>query len=780
MEQIIKSDKNTDNGNVFYTVAMRGLVAFPKMVMHFDVAREKSVNAVERALKENGKLFLVAQHETYVDNPKASDLYKVGVVAEIRQVLKLPDNIMKVLVEGVYKANLVHLSDEGDVLKAEVKRIPTYSRARYDEVEAEALMRSVKDIFERYASFFPRMPKELLASVMAQESPVKLFEAVTFNCNLNYRDKQTLLEESNIINKLSVLFACLSSEVEILELESLINEQTKNSIEKGQKEYFLREQMRVIQEQLGENDGDEAFNYINDIMSLKTDEKSREKLLKEADKLTKLPPSSQEAFVIKNYLDTVLDLPWGKYTRAKLSIDKAEAVLEKDHYGLKKVKERILEFLAVHTLNPEIKGQIICLAGPPGVGKTSIAKSIARAMGRKYARVSLGGVRDEADIRGHRKTYVGAMPGRIITALQQAGSANPLILFDEIDKMCSDIKGDPSSAMLEVFDSEQNNAFRDHFIEIPFDLSKAVFITTANNISAIPQPLLDRMEIIELPSYTAEEKFHIARNHLIPKQLKEHGLKASQLKIEDGAVRDLIQFYTKEAGVRTLERYIASLCRKAAKKIASGEVKKVTVKSDSLKELLGVYKYLPDLVSKENQVGVVNGLAWTSVGGVLMPLEVLVLKGSGKIEVTGSLGDVMKESAKLAVSYSRSVVDKYSINPDFYKENDIHIHAPEGAVPKDGPSAGVTMVTALVSALSGIPVRADVAMTGEITLHGKVLPIGGLREKTMAAYKADIRTVVIPAANKPDLEEVDDVVKEKIEFVYAENISDVLGTALES
>lgn len=780
MEQIIKSDKNTDNGNVFYTVAMRGLVAFPKMVMHFDVAREKSVNAVERALKENGKLFLVAQHETYVDNPKASDLYKVGVVAEIRQVLKLPDNIMKVLVEGVYKANLVHLSDEGDVLKAEVKRIPTYSRARYDEVEAEALMRSVKDIFEHYASFFPRMPKELLASVMAQESPVKLFEAVTFNCNLNYRDKQTLLEESNIINKLSVLFACLSSEVEILELESLINEQTKNSIEKGQKEYFLREQMRVIQEQLGENDGDEAINYINDIMSLKTDEKSREKLLKEADKLTKLPPSSQEAFVIKNYLDTVLDLPWGKYTRAKLSIDKAEAVLEKDHYGLKKVKERILEFLAVHTLNPEIKGQIICLAGPPGVGKTSIAKSIARAMGRKYARVSLGGVRDEADIRGHRKTYVGAMPGRIITALQQAGSANPLILFDEIDKMCSDIKGDPSSAMLEVLDSEQNNAFRDHFIEIPFDLSKAVFITTANNIAAIPQPLLDRMEIIELPSYTAEEKFHIARNHLIPKQLKEHGLKASQLKIEDGAVRDLIQFYTKEAGVRTLERYIASLCRKAAKKIASGEVKKVTVKSDSLKELLGVYKYLPDLVSKENQVGVVNGLAWTSVGGVLMPLEVLVLKGSGKIEVTGSLGDVMKESAKLAVSYSRSVVDKYSINPDFYKENDIHIHAPEGAVPKDGPSAGVTMVTALVSALSGIPVRADVAMTGEITLHGKVLPIGGLREKTMAAYKADIRTVVIPAANKPDLEEVDDVVKEKIKFVYAENISDVLGTALES
>ncbi len=780
MEQIIKSEKNTDNDNIFYTVAMRGLVAFPKMVMHFDVAREKSVNAIERALKEKRKLFLVTQHEAYVDTPKASDLYKVGVVAEIRQVLKLPDNVMKVLVEGVYKANLVRLIDEGDVLRAEVKRAPAYSRAKFDEVEAEALMRSVKDVFERYASFFPKMPKELLASVMTQESPVKLFEAVTFNCNLNYRDKQTLLEESNIISKLSVLFACLTSEVEILSLESLINEQTKNSIEKGQKEYYLREQMRIIQEQLGEDTEDEVYNYINDIMTIKTDEKSREKLLREADKLSKLPPSSQEAFVIKNYLDTVLDLPWGKYTKVKLTLDKAEAVLEKDHYGLKKVKERILEFLAVHMLNPEIKGQIICLAGPPGVGKTSIAKSIAKAMGRKYARVSLGGVRDEADIRGHRKTYVGAMPGRIITALQQAGSANPLILFDEIDKLCSDIKGDPSSAMLEVLDGEQNNAFRDHFIEVPFDLSKAVFITTANDVGAIPKPLLDRMEVIELPSYTAEEKFHIAKNHLIPKQLKEHGLKASQLRIADSAVNDVIQFYTKEAGVRTLERFVASLCRKAAKKIASGEVKRVSVTSSNLKDYLGIKKYLPDLASDKTQVGVVNGLAWTSVGGVLMPVEVLVLKGTGKIEVTGSLGDVMKESAKLAVSLTRSLADKYNISHDFYKENDIHIHAPEGAVPKDGPSAGVTMTTALISALSGIPVKSDVAMTGEITLHGNVLPIGGLREKTMAAFKSGIKTVVIPVANKHDLEEVDDAVKDAVNFVFADKIADVLDTALQS
>lgn len=778
LEQIVKSSKNTENDNIFYTIAMRGMVAFPKMVLHFDVSRDKSCKAIEHAVKEGKKLFLVTQHEAYVDNPKASDLYKVGVVAEIKQVLKMPDHIMKVLVEGVYRANLVRLIDDGSVLKAEVKRTPTYSRSKYDEVEAQALVRSVKDVFERYSSFFPKMPKELFVSVMSQDNPVKLFEAVTFNCALNYRDKQTLLEESNIINKLSVLFACLTSETEILELENLINEQTKNSIDKGQREYYLREQMRVIQEQLGEDDGDDAFNYINDIMALKIDDKSREKLLKEADRLAKLPAASQEAFVIKNYLDTVLDLPWGVYSKAKLSLEKAEAVLEKEHYGLKKVKERILEFLAVHMLNPEIKGQIICLSGPPGIGKTSIAKSVAKAMGRKYARVSLGGVRDEADIRGHRKTYVGAMPGRIITAISQAGTSNPLILFDEIDKLCSDIKGDPSSAMLEVLDSEQNNAFRDHYIEVPFDLSKAVFLTTANDVSRIPAPLLDRMEIIELPSYTAEEKYHITKEHLIPKQLKEHGLKTSQLKIADEAINDIIQFYTKEAGVRNLERKIASICRKSAKKIAAGEAKRISVKSKDLKNLLGIRRYTEDLALKENKTGIVNGLAWTSVGGVIMPLEVLVLKGTGKVEVTGSLGDVMKESAKIAVSYVRSVAEKYGINPDFYKENDIHIHAPEGAVPKDGPSAGVTMTTALVSALSGLEVRADAAMTGEITLHGKVLPIGGLREKTMAAYKAGINTVVIPEANRADLEEVDDAVKESLNFVFAENLSDVLETAL--
>lgn len=782
MEQTVKNEKNSDNENALYTIPMRGIVAFPDMVLHFDVARSKSVKAIEKALENNEKIFLITQRDTNVDDPKTSELFKIGVVAEIRQVLRLPDNMMKVLVEGIYRARLVSMTDDGEVKRSVVKRMATYSRARekYEDIEEEALIHSVKNEFMNYARHLPKMPQELINEVMTQESPYKLYETITFNCNINYHDKQTLLEESHILRKLMYLVNCLVSETDVLELEAFINEEARDNIDKSQREYFLREQLKIIQDELGESGifSDED-NYIMKIHELKIDDDSRQMLIKEAEKLGKIPSSSQEAFVIKNYLDIVLSLPWGKYSKSKMSIEKAESILEKDHYGLKKVKERILEFLAVHMLNPDIKGQIICLAGPPGVGKTSIANSIAKAMGRKYARIPLGGVRDEADIRGHRKTYVGAMPGRIITALQQAGTANLLILFDEIDKMCNDIKGDPSSAMLEVLDSEQNNAFRDHFIEVPFDLSKAVFITTANNISEIPQPLLDRMEVIELPSYTAEEKFHIAKNHLIPKQLKEHGLKGSQLKIDDNAIHELIQYYTKEAGVRTLERNIASLCRKAAKKIAAGEAKRVTIKGGKLKDYLGIYKYMPDLASKENQVGVVNGLAWTSVGGVLMPLEVLVLKGTGKIEATGSLGNVMKESAKIAVSYSRSIADRYNINSEFYKENDIHIHAPEGAVQKDGPSAGVTIATALISALSGIPVRSDVAMTGEITLHGKVLSICGLREKTMAAYKSDIKTVIIPSANKPDIEEVDDVVKEKLEFVYAEKISDVLNVTLD-
>ncbi len=778
MKQVTKNNTINENDNVFYTVTMRGLVAFPNMVMHFDVAREKSIKAIRKALEENGKIFLIAQKEAYIENPKVSDLYKIGVVAEIRQVLRLPDNVMKVLVKGLYKARLVDFIDNEETLMSVVKRVPSHSRAKLDPTDTEALMRSAKNAFEKYALFFPKMPQELISSVMTQETPEKLFELITFNCTIGYREKQELLEETNLLNRLAMLVAFLNSENEILEIEYEINEQTQENMDKNQKEYYLREQMRVIQEQLGESDAEENLNYIEKIESIHLDDNSHNKLLKEVEKLSKMPPYSQEAFVIRNYLDTVLELPWGKYSKLNTSITKAENILEKEHYGLKEVKERILEFLSVYMLNSEIKGQIICLVGPPGIGKTSIAKSIAKAMGRKYARISLGGVRDEADIRGHRKTYIGAMPGRIITAVQQAGSCNPLILLDEIDKLCNDIKGDPSSAMLEVLDREQNNNFRDHFIEIPFDLSKALFITTANNASAIPEPLLDRMEVIELPSYTSEEKFHIAKEHLIPKQLKEHGLKASQMKIGDDALRDIIQFYTKEAGVRSLERTIASLCRKTAKKLSSEEMKKVYIRPNNVQEFLGMKKYSEDISSKENQVGVVNGLAWTSVGGVIMPLEALVMEGTGKTEITGSLGDVMKESSKIAISYVRSIAKDYNISPDFYKNKDIHIHAPEGAVPKDGPSAGVTMTTALVSALSGIPVRADVAMTGEITLHGKVLPIGGLREKTMAGYKAGIKTIIIPAANKPDLEEVDNVVKDSIKFVFAENLTDVLETAL--
>ena len=771
-------EQNNKKSNTFYTVALKGMVAYPKMVMHFDAAREKTINAVERAVKGDGYVFLAAQQELDVDNLTEKDLYKVGVVAEIKQILKLPDNVVKVLVEGVYRAEMTSLIDEGDVLLAQVKRVPTYSRVKYNELEAEALVRTVKDIFERYTSFFPKIPREMLSAVMVQSNPVKLFEAVCFNSNINYRDKQELLEETNIIKKLTLLVQFLSAEVEILELENEINEQTRMSIDKGQREFYLREQMRIIQEQLGDDEVDEVYELREKIIKLKIDEKSRDKLIRETDRLAKLPSASQEAFVIKNYLDTVLSLPWGKYTKTKISMDKAETILEDEHYGLKKVKERILEFLAVHTLNPDIKGQIICLAGPPGIGKTSIARSIAKAMGRKYVRVSLGGVRDEADIRGHRKTYVGAMPGRIMAAMEQAGTADPMILLDEIDKLCSDIKGDPSSAMLEVLDSEQNCTFRDHFIEVPFDLSKAVFITTANDVGNIPSPLLDRMELIELPSYTAEEKFHIAKDHLIPKQLGEHGLKGTQLKIADDAIDDIIAYYTREAGVRNLERRIASLCRKAAKKIADGDAKRISIKAKDVEKWLGVHKYTRDLSSDKDQVGVVNGLAWTAVGGTVMPLEVLALEGTGKIEITGSLGDVMKESAKIAVTYVRSIADKYGIDKEFFTKKDIHIHAPEGAVPKDGPSAGVTMTTALVSALSDRKVRSDVAMTGEITLHGKVLPIGGLREKTMAAYKLGIKKVIIPIDNKPDLEEVDDAVKNNLEFVFAETLTDVLENAI--
>lgn len=777
--RIAENNEITENSNIFYAVAMRGVVAFPNMVLHFDAARKKSVASIEKALGGNKKIFLVTQRDRKNNDPAEDDLYKIGVIAEIKQVLRSRDDRLKVIVEGIRKAEMIKLMDDGECLTAKIRRMPNYRKTKCRAEEIEAVVRSLKNAFGNYASYFPNMPKELAMSIQTEDDPCRLFEEAASSCDLNYQRKQSMLEEPTVVGKLFKLIASISEETEILEIAGIVNEQAQNSIDKGQREYFLREQLHAIQEQLGESDEfEENAEYINKILELKVDEKSREKLLKEAERVQRLSPMSPEAAVIKNYLDTVLELPWGKYTGTEVSLDTAQTILERDHYGLKRVKERILEFLAVHTLNPDVKGQIICLAGPPGIGKTSIAKSIAEAMGREYVRVSLGGVRDEADIRGHRKTYVGSMPGRIISAVNQAGTSDPLILFDEIDKLCSDIKGDPASAMLEVLDSAQNSSFRDHFLEIPFDLSKAVFITTANNIGNIPEPLLDRMEIIELPSYTAEEKFHIAKEHLVPKQLREHGIKGTQLKFQDKTLNELIDGYTREAGVRGLERCIASLCRKAARKLAEGETKRVTVKASELQNWLGPRKYLPESAGKGDGVGIVNGLAWTAVGGVIMPMETLILNGTGKTEITGSLGDVMKESAMIAVSCVRSLADKYGIDPDFHKNKDIHIHAPEGAVPKDGPSAGVTMTTALVSALSGRKVRGDVAMTGEITLLGRVLPIGGLREKSMAAYRAGIKTVIIPSENRADLEEVDDTVKNDVKFVFARNIEDVLSAAL--
>ena len=762
-------------------LAMRGLVVFPNVVMHFDVSREKSEAALRSAMENDKMIFLTAQADDAVEDPAFKDLYRVGVVAEIRQMLKGADDITRVLVEGKYRAKLMKIVSNEPYLIANVKPYPEISKINTDEIEIEAVVRAIKQSFYQYSIIMPRMPKEFVTSVMNEKNPFKLFDSIVFNIPLAIEDKEMLLEESHIISRLGMLLAMIAREVEVLDIERSIQERVREQLDSTQREYYLREQMKAIASQLGDDEEyiEEQDEYSEKILGMELEEETKTKLLKEADRLLKMPPSSQEAFVIRNYLDNVLELPWNTLTKDKNDIKKVKEVLDKDHYGLDKVKERILENIAVRELNPDIKGQIICLVGPPGVGKTSIGKSVAKALGKKYQRISLGGVRDESDIRGHRKTYIGAMPGRIINAMKLAGSKNPLILLDEIDKLTHDMRGDPSSALLEVLDSEQNSAFRDHYIEVPFDLSKVLFVTTANTTQTIDPPLLDRMDVIELTSYTREEKFHIAKEHLVPKQLKANGLKAAMLKFTDGALYVLIDNYTKEAGVRTLERRIAELCRKAAKAIVSGDKKSVRISEKNIEQYLGAKKYLDDDFSKKSEIGVVNGLAWTSVGGVIMPLEASVFDGKGTVETTGSLGDVMKESAKIAVSYVRSIADKYGISGEFYKEKDIHIHAPEGATPKDGPSAGVTMTTALVSALANIPVRHDVAMTGEIALHGKVLPIGGLREKTMAAYKAGVKTVIIPAGNKGDLEEVDKVVKDNIRFVYAEEISDVLEIALE-
>ncbi len=765
-------------------LALRGIMLFPSTILNFEVVRPKSVAAVKYALKTQKDIFLVTQKDILVEEPEENDLYKVGVVACVKQVIRGNGNSMRVIVEGKYRAKMLSMDTEGEYLIAEIKDFPMHRRTVSVSIIQEALIRKLKDSFETYLSLAPQMPREIIIRIFNENDPLALSELFAGNISLPVEDKQKVLELSDVTKRLEFLVHSLEHENEVLEVEHEINEQVQENIDRNQREYYLREQLKVIADELGTGDDPvaEAEEYRRKIEKLSLPDDSSEKLLKEVNKLSKMPNNSHEASVIRSYLDTCLSLPWNTSTTDKINIEKAKKLLDNEHFGLTDVKERILEFMAVRKLAPDVKGQIICLVGPPGVGKTSIAASLAKAMGRKYARISLGGVRDEADIRGHRKTYIGSMPGRIITAFQQAGSNNPLILFDEIDKMGNDFRGDPASAMLEVLDAEQNSTFRDHYLEIPFDISNAVFVTSANTLDTIPAPILDRMEIIELSSYTAEEKFRIIKDHLIVKQLKKHGLNKNSCRITDSAVRDVVNFYTREAGVRQAERTIASIMRKAAKMLVSekGKVRRVVVDCTDLEFFLGPRRYKKDEPNKKDLVGVVNGLAFTTVGGELLQIEVAVLDGTGKIEITGSLGDVMTESAKAALSHIRSIAKYYDIPADFYRTRDIHIHAPEGAVPKDGPSAGITIATALLSALTGMPVRHDVAMTGEITLRGRVLPIGGLKEKTMAAYKAGMTTVIIPEQNVPDLDKIDPTVKLKLKFIPVSDFSEVIEAALKA
>ena len=771
--------KITRNVSVLPAIALRGLVVFPNNIVHFEVGRAKSIAAIEAAMHANSSIFLVAQKEMDVEEPQMRDLYAYGVIAEIKQVLRVSDDLVKVLVEGKTRARLLELND-GDFLQASVRPVPVRGIGADKRTQTEALVRSLKDCFEEYLSYSPQISKDVVYNIVSSDSPLFLSEYMPANLLLKYEDKQTILNESSLLGRLEKLLMLLRQECQVLEIERDLDDKVNASLDKGQREYYLREQMHIISEELGDSEDTraEADTYRQKVLALKLDEESTEKLLKECDRLARMQSNSAESGVIRSYLDTCLGLPWHVTTEDDLDQAHARKVLDREHYGLQKVKERILELLAVRKLNTEVKGQIVCLVGPPGVGKTSIAHSIADCMGRKFARMSLGGVHDEAEIRGHRRTYIGAMPGRIVSAINSAKSSNPVILLDEIDKLAGDYKGDPSSALLEVLDPEQNRTFKDNYLDIPFDLSEVLFITTANDASTIPGPLYDRMDVIELPSYTRTEKFNIAKRHLLPKQLKNNGLDG-KVSMTSGALYEIIDGYTREAGVRNLERTITSVLRKCAQKIAAGETEKISVSGTMVKSLLGPEKVKPTFISRADSVGIANGLAWTSVGGEMLPVEVAVIpNGTGKIEITGSLGDVMKESAQLAVTYARVHAEEYGIAPDRFKNTDLHIHAPEGAVPKDGPSAGVTLTTALVSALSGIPVRHDLAMTGEITLHGNVLPIGGLKEKSMAAFREGISTVLIPKENATDLYEVDAEVKEKIHFIPVERLSQVLKHAL--
>ena len=775
-----------DEMNIFETapnfpvIPLRGLVMFPDMVLHFDVGRKKSVAALKAAMNADQKIFLVSQKDAAVDEPGLDDLFGVGVICSVRQMMRIPGSEnMRVVAEGDARGALMAFVRTKPFLSAVVQPLEE-PEDQLDPDRANAYRRAVKKEFEHYAEMVPKISNDVIAKVLAYQENGPLADYICSNTFMDYADKQDVLECLDPGERLRMLLMLLSKENTTLEIETELHERVQAEIDKNQREYYLREEMRVISESLGEEDNpqEEADGYREKIGKLRCDEEAKTHLLKECDKLAKMPQGSHEATVVRNYLDKCLEIPFGTYTKDNMRLDRARKVLDKDHYGLDKVKDRIVESLAVLRRNPDFSGQILCLAGPPGVGKTSIVKSLAKAMNRKYVRVALGGVHDEAEIRGHRKTYIGAMPGRIIDAVIKSGSMNPIILLDEIDKIGNDIKGDPSSALLEALDPEQNNTFADHYIEFPVDLSKVLFITTANDTSTIAPPLFDRMEVIELGSYTATEKFRIAKDHLVKKEMTKHALCAREFKVTDGALEEIIAHYTREAGVRRLEKCIGTLCRKASVALESG-AKSFRVNEKNLQDYLGVPKYTDDLIPGENQVGVVNGLAWTSVGGTMLPIEVSAFPGTGKVQITGNLGDVMTESVKTAVGFIRSRADTYGIDDQFYKNKDLHIHAPEAAIPKDGPSAGLAITTALVSELTGIPIRCDVAMTGEISLKGRALPIGGLKEKSMAAYKAGCSTVIIPAENSKDLQEIGEEVKAGVRFVPVDTFDQVLPIALE-
>lgn len=756
-------------------IPLRGMVAFPSVPMNFELERDMSKKACEAALAADMYVFLVAQKELRCEEPGRGDLYTVGCVAKIKQTLKKPDGNIRVVAEGMCRGHISDMYAEDGYLVADIISKTMTGESSVNDIKAEALIRELIDSMEEMLQFLPPVSDEFQLAVRSLTNPGLLADFLASSLFVRYEDKQQVLEVTDPTRRVEKTVVIMENEIQLLETEMEIHAKVKEQIDENQRDYYLREQLKAIQNELEEGDEDD---YYGRIQKAKLPKEVEEKLMKELSRLQKSSFGSPEASVLRNYLDICLDIPWNKRTNDRVDIEAARKILDADHDGLQKVKERLLEYLAVKQLNPELRHQILCLVGPPGVGKTSLAASIAHAMKRKYVRVSLGGVRDESDIRGHRKTYVASMPGRIITALTQCGSMNPLMLLDEVDKMCADAHGDPASALLEVLDAEQNKGFRDHFIEMPVDLSECFFIATANTLDTIPRPLIDRMEIIELNTYTPSEKLSIAKNHLLPKQLKRHGLNKRMLKLSDDAIAELIQGYTRESGVRNLEREIGALCRKAAKKIVEEELKSVSITAENLKDFLGGRKFIDDGISGKAEVGVTNGLAYTEVGGDLLKVEALPMPGSGKIELTGTLGDVMKESAHIAISYIRSHAKELGIAEDFYKTKDIHIHVPEGAVPKDGPSAGVTLTTSLVSALSGVPVRGDIAMTGEITLTGRVIPIGGLREKSTAAYTAGIRHILIPQANLKDLEEIDPIVRNEVTFTPVSRVDEVLDIAL--